>query len=159
MLDRGTGQDEDGIYSEKGPVYRDNMTRLKRKIDGARGNLTQHLIGEEKELEVGIIYYGSMENTIQEIDDILESTGMKVSQCRVRALPLSLEVEEFVRRHEKVIVLEINRDGQMYGILRKEINTELVPKLYSVAFSDGLPPKAKEYAEAILGTLKSFEVS
>ena len=110
-------------------------------------------------MEVGIIYYGSMENTIQEIDDILESTGMKVSQCRVRALPLSLEVEEFVRRHEKVIVLEINRDGQMYGILRKEIDTELVPKLYSVAFSDGLPPKAKEYAEAILGTLKSFEVS
>ena len=75
---------------------------------------------------------------------------MKVSQCRVRALPLSLEVEEFVRRHNKVIVLEINRDGQMYGILRKEIDTELVPKLYSVAFSDGLPPKAKEYAEAIL---------
>ncbi len=159
MLYRGTGHDEDGIYSEKGPVYRDNMTRLKRKIDGARGDLPQPIIREEKELEVGIIYYGSMENTIQEIDDILESTGMKVSQCRVRALPLSLEVEEFVRRHEKVIVLEINRDGQMYGILRKEINTELVPKLYSVAFSDGLPPKAKEYAEAILGTLKSFEVS
>ena len=134
------------------------MTRLKRKIEGARGDLPQPIIREEKELEIGIIYYGSMENTIQEIDDILESTGMKVSQCRVRALPLSLEVEEFVRRHEKVIVLEINRDGQMYGILRKEIDTELVPKLYSVAFSDGLPPRAKEYAEAILGTLKSFEV-
>ena len=46
----------------------------------------------------------------------------------------------------------------MYGILRKEIATELVPKLYSVAFSDGLPPKAAEYAEAIIGTLESFEV-
>ena len=59
----------------------------------------------------------------------------------------------------QVIVLEINRDGQMYGILRKEIATELVPKLYSVAFSDGLPPRAAEYAEAIIGTLESFEVS
>ena len=66
------------------------------------------------------------------------------------------EVDKFVKRHDKVIVLEINRDGQMYGILRKEIATELVPKLYSVAFSDGLPPKATEYAEAIIGTLESF---
>jgi 2-oxoglutarate ferredoxin oxidoreductase subunit alpha len=159
ILYRGTGHDEDGVYSEKGPIYRDNMTRLKRKIEGARGDLPQPIMKEEKEHDVGIIYYGSMENTIQEIDDILESTGMKVSQCRVRALPLSLEVDEFVRRHEKIIVLEINRDGQMYGILRKEITTDLVPKLYSVAFSDGLPPKAKEYAEAIIGTLESFEVA
>jgi len=158
ILSRGTGHDEDGVYSEKAPIYRDNMTRLKRKIEGARGDLPQPIMKEEKEHDVGIIYYGSMENTIQEIDDILESTGMKVSQCRVRALPLSLEVDEFVRRHDKIIVLEINRDGQMYGILRKEIATELVPKLYSVAFSDGLPPKAKEYAEAIIGTLESFEV-
>ena len=158
ILSRGTGHDEDGVYSEKADIYRDNMTRLKRKIEGARGDLPQPILKEEKELDVGIIYYGSMENTIQEIDDILESTGMKVSQCRVRALPLSLEVDEFVRRHDKVIVLEINRDGQMYGILRKEIATELVPKLYSVAFSDGLPPKATEYAEAIIGTLESFEV-
>ena len=158
ILSRGTGHDEDGVYSEKADIYRDNMTRLKRKIEGARGDLPQPILKEEKELDVGIIYYGSMENTIQEIDDILESTGMKVSQCRVRALPLSLEVDKFVKRHDKVIVLEINRDGQMYGILRKEIATELVPKLYSVAFSDGLPPKATEYAEAIIGTLESFEV-
>jgi len=159
ILSRGTGHDEDGVYSEKAPIYRDNMTRLKRKIEGARGDLPQPIMKEEKEHDVGIIYYGSMENTIQEIDDILESTGMKVSQCRVRALPLSLEIDEFVRRHDKIIVLEINRDGQMYGILRKEIATELVPKLYSVAFSDGLPPKAKEYAEAIIGTLESFEIT
>ena len=82
------------------------MTRLKRKIEGARGDLPQPIMKEEKEHDVGIIYYGSMENTIQEIDDILESTGMKVSQCRVRALPLSPEVDEFVRRHKKIIVLE-----------------------------------------------------
>ena len=64
----------------------------------------------------------------------------------------------YENHYEKIIVLEVNRDGQMYGILRKEIATELVPKLYSVAFSDGLPPKAIEYAEAIIGTLESFEI-
>ena len=91
---------------------------------------------------------------IQEIDDILESTGMKVSQCRVRALPLSLEVDEFVKRHDKVIVLEINRDGQMYGILRKELPIALVPKVHSVAYSDGIPPRAEIYAEEIMKVLK-----
>ena len=158
IVSRGTGRDEDGVYSEKATVYRSNMDRLKKKIEGSRTDLPQPILREEKEKDLGIIYYGSMENTIQEIDDILESTGMKVSQCRVRALPLSPEVDEFVRRHDKIIVLEVNRDGQMYGILRKEIATELVPKLYSVAFSDGLPPKAVEYAEAIIGTLESFEI-
>ena len=158
IVSRGTGRNEDGVYSEKATVYRRNMARLRKKIEGSRTDLPQPIIREEKENDLGIIYYGSMENTIQEIDDILESTGMKVSQCRVRALPLSPEVDEFVRRHKKIIVLEVNRDGQMYGILRKEIATKLVPKLYSVAFSDGLPPKAIEYAEAIIGTLESFEI-
>ena len=79
---------------------------------------------------------------------------MKVSQCRVRALPLSPEVDEFVRRHKKIIVLEVNRDGQMYGILRKELPTQLLKKLHSVAYSDGMPPRAALYAEKILDVLK-----
>ena len=158
IVSRGTGRDEDGVYSESADIYRANMERLKRKIDGSRTDLPQPIIREEDEQELGIIYYGSMENTIQEIDDILESTGMKVSQCRVRALPLSPEIDEFVKRHKKIIVLEINRDGQMYGILRREIATGLVPKLDSVAFSDGLPPKANEYAEAIMAKLKGFDI-
>ncbi len=95
-----------------------------------------------------------MENSIQEIDDILEDTGMKVSQCRVRALPLHSEVQEFIRRHEVVIVLEINRDGQLYGILRRELPNDLVTKVHSVAYSDGMPPRARIYAERILTTLE-----
>ena len=57
ILSRGTGHDEDGVYSEKAPIYRDNMTRLKRKIEGARGDLPQPIMKEEKEHDVGIIYY------------------------------------------------------------------------------------------------------
>ena len=154
ILNRGTGHDEDGVYSEKPDVYAANMQRLRRKIDGSRDHLPAPVLREEKELEVGIIFYGSMENSIQEIDDILENTGLKVSQCRVRALPLHSHIEEFVDRHETVIVLEINRDGQMYGILRKELPIKLVPKVHSVSFSDGIPPRAREYADRILEVLE-----
>ena len=51
------------------------------------------------------------------------------------------------------MVLEINRDGQLFGILRKELPVELLSKLHSVAFSDGIPPRARVYAEMILETL------
>lgn len=156
ILYRGTGHDEDGVYSEKPDVYEKNMSRLKRKIDNARTWLPQPVLREEVEKEVGIIYYGSMENTIQEIDDILESTGMKVSQCRIRSLPLSPAVEDFVRDHETTIILEINRDGQMYGILRKELPIELVPRVHSVAYSDGLPPRARLYAEKVMDVLREI---
>ena len=153
-LTRGTGRDEDGNYSEDPIVYHKNMQRLKEKINGARTILPQPLLRLEKEKEVGIVYYGSMETTIQEIDDQLEATGLMVSQCRVRALPLSPEVEKFIAEHETTIILEINRDGQLYGIIRKEIPIELVPKVHSVAYSDGLPPRARIYSDLILETLR-----
>ena len=154
ILYRGTGHDEEGIYSEDPQVYHDAMSRLKKKIDGARTSLPAPILREEEEKQVGVVFFGSMENTIVEIDDILEQTGLSVSTCRVRALPLHPEVEEFVDRHDTSIVLEINRDGQLYGIMRKEIPAELVPKLNSVAYSDGMPPRARVYADKILEVLK-----
>ena len=154
ILYRGTGHNPKGVYSEKPEDYLNLMNRLKSKINGARDLLPAPIILEEAECEVGIIYLGSMENTIQEIDDILEATGLKISQCRVRALPLHSGVEDFIRRHEHTIVLEINRDGQLYGILRKELPNDLVTKVHSVAYSDGMPPRARIYADQILSTLK-----
>jgi 2-oxoglutarate ferredoxin oxidoreductase subunit alpha len=154
ILYRGTGHNPMGVYSEKPEDYFNLMARLKMKIDGARDELPAPLLREEEECEVGIVFLGSMENSIQEIDDILEQTGMKVSQCRIRALPLHSEVENFIRRHETVIVLEINRDGQLYGILRRELPNDLVTKVHSVAYSDGMPPRARIYAELIQKKLK-----
>ena len=154
ILYRGTGHNPDGVYSEKPDDYFALMKRLKDKINGARDNLPEPLLREEVEGDVGVIYYGSMENTIQEIDDILEATGMKVSQCRVRSLPIHSEVEAFIRRHRMTIVLEINRDGQLWGILRRELPNDIVGQVHSVAYSDGMPPRARIYAEKILETIE-----
>ena len=154
ILYRGTGHDEDGVYSEDPQVYVDTMARLRRKIDGSRDALPAPIIREEEEKQVGIIFYGSMENTIVEIDDILEETGLSVSTCRVRGLPIHSEVMAFIERHETNIVLEINRDGQLHGILRRELPVNLVPKLHGVAYSDGLPPRARKYADMINQTLQ-----
>ena len=154
ILYRGTGHNPDGVYSEKPDDYFALMKRLKDKVNGARDHLPAPLLREEVEGDVGVIYYGSMENTIQEIDDILEATGLKVSQCRVRSLPIHSEVEAFIRRHRMTIVLEINRDGQLWGILRRELPNDIVGQVHSVAYSDGMPPRARIYAEKILETIK-----
>ena len=154
ILYRGTGHDEDGIYSEDPQVYHDAMARLKKKIDGAREHLPAPVIREEEKKDLGVIFYGSMENTIVEIDDMLEESGLSVSTCRVRALPLHSDVEDFVRRHDRTIVLEINRDGQLFGIIRKEFPAELIPKIDSVSYSDGMPPRARVYSDMILEVLE-----
>ena len=156
ILYRGTGHDEDGVYSEDPAVYQKTMMRLREKIEGSRDNLPSPVIIEEEIKEVGIIFYGSMENTIGEIDDILERTGLSVSTCRVRALPYHSNLEEFISKHDKNIVLEMNRDGQLFGILRKELPLELLSKIHSVAYSDGMPPRARLYSEKILEVLEEI---
>ena len=153
ILYRGTGHNPDGIYSEKPHDYFALMKRLKEKIDGSRDNLPAPILNENEEGDIGVIYYGSMENSIQEIDDLLEETGLKVSQCRVRALPLHSEVEAFIRRHKQTIVLEINRDAQLWGIMRRELPNDIVGQVHSVAYSDGMPPRARIYSDLILKTI------
>tara|TARA_B100000614_G_scaffold261657_1_gene291906 strand:+ start:1890 stop:3677 length:1788 start_codon:yes stop_codon:yes gene_type:complete len=159
ILYRGTGHDEDGTYSEKPDVYYKLMQRLGRKIDGARDYLPAPIIKEDEKQELGVIFYGSMENTIDEIEDIVEEkSGKKISTCRVRALPLHSEVEAFIEKHEKIIVVEINRDAQLYGIMRKEYPLHLLSKMLSVAYSDGMPPRGRLYAERILEVLEEAEI-
>ncbi len=153
ILYRGTGHNPDGVYSEKPHDYFALMKRLKEKIDGSRDNLPAPILNENEEGDIGVIYYGSMENSIQEIDDLLEETGLKVSQCRVRALPLHSEVEAFIRRHKQTIVLEINRDAQLWGIMRRELPNDIVGQVHSVAYSDGMPPRARIYSDLILETI------
>ena len=159
ILYRGTGHDEDGTYSEKPDVYYKLMQRLQRKIDGARDYLPGPIIKEDPEQDLGVIFYGSMENTIGEIEDIVEEkTGKKISTCRIRALPLHSEVEAFMEKHNKVLVVEINRDAQLYGIMRKEYPLHLLDKMLSVAYSDGMPPRGRLYAERIVAALEEAEI-
>ncbi len=159
ILYRGTGHDEDGAYSEKPDVYFKLMQRLKRKIDGARDYLPAPVIKEDSEQDIGVIFYGSMENTISEIEDIVEEKiGKKISTCRVRALPLHSEVEAFMEKHNKIVVVEINRDAQLYGIMRKEYPLHLLNKMLSVAYSDGMPPRGRLYAEQIIAAIEEAEI-
>ena len=146
---RGTGHNDRAIYSEKPEDWVENMDRIMRKFETARSLVPGPVIEDVEDAEVGIIAYGTTEYAVQEARDRLANNGLATSFLRLRALPINDEVTSFVERYDRVYVVELNRDGQMYDILITEM-PELAIKLKSVAYLDGMPLTARRVVDAIL---------
>lgn len=152
---RGTGHDEYAKYSEEPQVYEQNMKRLKQKQETARHYVPAPILKSTKGANMGIISYGSTEAAVLEAQHQLESEhGIKSDFLRVRALPFNSEMDAFLKNHEQVFVVEMNRDGQMNQILRVEYPQHAM-RLKSVAVGDGLPASAKWIREGILAQYKA----
>jgi len=148
---RGTGHDEKAAYSEKSDVFTRNMDRLSRKFDQARQILpAPELRGTGKE-KVGIIAYGSSDPAIRESQDQLrDERGLETDYLRVRAWPLARAVLDFVAAHDRVYVVEQNRDGQLGALLKLDLPPEQVTRLRAVAHITGLPLDARSVTDEIL---------
>lgn len=147
---RGTGHDEYAKYTEDSDVYMRNMERLARKQITAKQYVPAPVLHGNKNASVGIIAYGSTENAIFEAQDQLEKEhGVQSELLRVRAIPFTKEVDEFLERHDQIFVVEMNRDGQMLQILYTEY-PQYAMKFKSVAYHDGLPASATWVREGIL---------
>jgi 2-oxoglutarate ferredoxin oxidoreductase subunit alpha len=147
---RGTGHDEYAKYTEEPDTYLRNMDRLKRKHETAKQYVPAPVLHSMKGSTVGIIAYGSTEAAVLEARHQLETEhGIKTEFLRIRALPFTKEVDEFLAKYDQVFVVEMNRDGQMYQILLTEYQ-RFAPNLKSVAFGDGMPASAKWVREGIL---------
>ncbi len=146
---RGTGHDEEARYSEQPEVWQRNLDRLLRKHDTARTVVPQPLI-EEKGNPAAILAYGTTHHAVAEARDSLSGSGIDVDYIRVRALPFSPEVSSFISRHERVYVVEQNRDGQVYSLLRSELPSHLVGRLHSIRHYNGVPIDAQAIIEPLL---------
>lgn len=146
---RGTGHDENAKYTEEAPVFYRVMERLKLKHETAKDYVPEPVIRETRGADLGIIAFGSTESAVEEARAQLAAAGLKSSMMRVRALPFSKAVEKFIRKYEQVVVVEMNRDGQMHQLLCMDFPA-LAPKLKSAAFQDGLPASAQWIREGIL---------
>jgi 2-oxoglutarate ferredoxin oxidoreductase subunit alpha len=101
---------------------------------------------------VGIIAYGSSHPAIVESRvQLARERGVETDYLRVRAYPFARAVHEFVERHERVYVVEQNRDGQLAALLRLDLAPELAPRLRSVAHIHGLPIDARSVTDEIVG--------
>ncbi len=145
---RGTGHNERAVYSEKPEDWIENMARILRKFETARELVPGPVIDKNKKAEIGIIAYGSSTFAIEEARDRLAAANIPTSYMRLRALPTNDEVKDFVAEHERVYVVELNRDGQMHAILMTEM-PDMATKLISLSHMDGMPLTARWVQEAI----------
>jgi 2-oxoglutarate ferredoxin oxidoreductase subunit alpha len=146
---RGSGHDEHALYTESPDVYRANMDRLRRKIEGARTLLPAPLI-EEAGSRVGICAYGTTHHAVVEARHQLAERGIATDYLRIRGLPLHPGVAAFIARHDRVYVAEQNRDGQMESLLRQELPGKLADRLRGVRHFNGVPIDAEAISEPVL---------
>src|ERR1700687_1628058 len=136
---RGSGHDEFARYTESADAYARNMDRLPRKLETARHVLPAPVVDESAKSAIGLIAFGSTHAAVMEARETLTAAGKPVDYMRLRALPLSDEVAAFVSRHERVYVVEQNRDGQVYDLVRLALPANLVERVHSIRHHNGQP--------------------
>jgi 2-oxoglutarate ferredoxin oxidoreductase subunit alpha len=147
---RGTGHDAYARYTEESSVWEANMDRLKKKFITAIKYLPEPVIANVEGASQAIIAFGSTVPAVDEARSILEKeNGKKTNFLRLRSVPFSNAVREFVQKNDKVFVVEMNRDGQLYEELIIAM-PDLSSRLVSVAYSDGMPPTARRIIKEIL---------
>jgi 2-oxoglutarate/2-oxoacid ferredoxin oxidoreductase subunit alpha len=146
---RGTTKDPYARYSEAGPDYVYNMERLLKKFDSAKKLVPQPIVRKaSQKTPYGVIYFGSTSPAMNEALGVLEKSGVHLDRLRVRAFPFTESVDRFIEQHERVFVVEQNRDGQLRSMLVNELEADPA-RLVPVLHYDGTPITARFIVQAI----------
>jgi len=150
---RGTSKDRYARYSEEGPDYVDNMQRLLHKFETAKRLVPRPLKRTSHEpTRYGAIYFGSTAPAMAEALEILEERGIHLDTMRIRAFPFHDDVLDFVAGHERVFVVEQNRDAQLRTLLISEGDLDPA-RLVPILHYDGTPITARFIVKAIADML------
>ncbi len=172
FVTRGSSRDEYAVYTEDGDVYRRNMDRLARKWDSAKELVPQpefyrdavgegHGEGGRHEIQNpkskiqngnGVIFFGTSTYAAVEAIELLADDGIHLDAMRVRAFPFGKAFRDFVESHERVFVIEQNRDAQFRSLMMIELGVD-ASKLVSVLNYDGMPITAENIYRQIRGHL------
>ena len=156
---RGTTKDRYARYSEAGPDYVDNMQRLLRKFDSAKALVPAPRLRQAKHAtRTGVIYYGSTSPAMQEALDQLEAQDLHLDALRVRAFPFGDQVSEFIASHDRVFVVEQNRDAQLRSLLVNECEVDPA-RLLPILHFDGTPITARFITGEIVQLMKAMNVT
>jgi 2-oxoglutarate ferredoxin oxidoreductase subunit alpha len=155
---RGSGHNERAIYSERPDDYKNNMDRLLKKFDTARNAVPKPIVNYEKDAKIGLLAFGTTHWAIIESQSQLESEyKLPVSYYRLRALPFTERLVEFFRRHDRVYVVEQNRDAQMSSLIKLELPADLVTKVRSIRHYSGLPIDARFVTDEVIAAEKGVQ--
>jgi 2-oxoglutarate ferredoxin oxidoreductase subunit alpha len=155
---RGTSRDEYARYSESGAVYERNMERLLRKFETIKRHVPAPVRRDAAEpTRIGAIYYGSTSDAMDEAAGQLAAEGVALDLLRVRSFPFHDAVDAFIAAHDRVFVVEQNRDGQLRTMLINEL--EIDPKkLLRILHYDGAPVTARFIAYRIAHAVDQLKI-
>jgi len=150
---RGAGHNRYGGRTEVGSEYQDVMDRLVVKWRTAADLVPPPVVRRARtKTRRAILSVGSCDGAVREAIDRLSRQGIALDYMRVRAFPFSDKVETFLADHDRIFVVEQNRDAQLRGLLLNETAVEK-DKLTSVLQYDGLPMDARVIENAVEETL------
>jgi len=151
---RGSGHNANAVYSERPDDYVKNVDRLVKKFETARKHVPPPVIDDRASRKnakaVGIVAFGTSHwGVVEARDKMARQFDLDTDYLRLLALPLSPEVGEWISRHDRIYVVEQNRDGQLASILRSEF-PEFATRFRSVLQYNGLPLDATTVIEGVL---------
>jgi len=148
---RGSGHNEKSQYSERPDDFERNMERINRKFETARSFVPRPEVISTGKSKIGIIAYGTSHWAIVESrDQLSKEYNCETDYLRLRAYPFTREVHEFIEKHDRVYIVEQNRDAQMLSLLKLDVRVELLPRLRSVSHIHGLPLDARSVTDEIM---------
>ena len=147
---RGSGHNENAQYSERADDFERNMERLNRKFETARSFVPRPEIMKGRNAKIGIIGYGTSHWGITESrDQLRDEYSLETDYLRLRAYPFTREVQDFIEQHQRIYVVEQNRDAQMLSLLKLDLKPELITRLRSIAHITGLPLDARSITDEL----------
>jgi 2-oxoglutarate/2-oxoacid ferredoxin oxidoreductase subunit alpha len=145
---RGSGHNEAAGYTEKPNEYQAVMDRLVRKFENARKLAPAPVTVKDGTSKIGFLAFGSTDFALREsLDQIKSEYGTSLDYMRIRAYPFAHEIHDFVASHERVYVVEQNRDAQLASLLKLDLPSEQAVKLRSILHYNGLPVDARTITE------------
>ncbi len=148
---RGSGHNDKAQYTEREDDYVNNMDRLAHKFEVMRQFVPVPVIQEAKGASIGFIAIGTSDCAVREsCDQLRDEYRIAASYLRLKAYPFTNDMLEFIRRHDRVYVVDQNRDAQLLGLMRLELDADLIAKLRSVRYYGGLPLDARTVTDDIV---------
>ena len=157
---RGSGHNEKAQYTEREDDYVNNMDRLARKFETLRLHVPKPVISLKPNAQAGFVAFGTSHYAVEESRDQLRAEyGLETSYIRLKAYPFTQELHDFIQRHERVYVVEQNRDAQLLSLMRMEFDPAETAKLKSVRYFGGLPLDARTITDNVLSQEKTRQES
>ena len=148
---RGSGHNDKAAYTEREDDYVNNVDRLSRKFETIREWVPQPEVLLNPKATIGLVYCGTSRWAVEESrDQLVREYGIETSALRLKAYPFTEVLTDFISKHEKIYIVEQNRDAQLMALMRMEFPVELLARLKSIRYYGGMPLDARTVTDAFV---------